>query len=239
MGFGEKKKKKDKAKQKPGPTVCEVLEVLPIPKKNNLRLCKVRAAVESEPIDIVTNAPNVVEAKKFIVALPGVTTATNIEVKPAKIGGVESAGMFCSPLEMGWATDLLDEKLAVMLSDSAEVGAPAPNYEEAVQALKDREAAISAQKAKEEEAKTKKGKKKGGKAKQEDDDDLDALLNEFKVEEGNKEEPTPAAGKGKKAKKGGKQANQDEDDAVLDQVKGNEEEVMPTGTAAKSGDVAK
>merc|ERR1712045_930521 len=95
--FGEKKKKKeekkDKKEKKPkrGPMVCEVLEVLPVPKKDKLRLCKVRVAAESEPVVIVTNAPNIVQAKKFIVALPGVTTATNIEVKVAKVGGVESA----------------------------------------------------------------------------------------------------------------------------------------------------
>merc|ERR1712129_638952 len=92
---------------------------------------------------------------------------------------------------------------------------------------------ISAQKSKEEEAKTKKGKKKGGKAKEEDDD-LDALLLEFKGEEGNKEETAPAVGKGKKAKKGGKQANQDEDDAVFDEFKVTEKD----GVATKSNDVA-
>merc|ERR1712187_863845 len=133
---------------------CEVLEVMPVPKKDKLRLCKVRVNAELI-VDIVTNAPNVVQAKKFIVAGPGVTTANNVEVKVAKVGGVESAGMFCSPLEMGWATDILDEKLAVMVSDSLEVGAPAPTYDEAIQALRDREAAAAAQKAKDEDAKLK------------------------------------------------------------------------------------
>merc|ERR1712061_743623 len=150
--------------------------------------------------------------------------------------------------EMGWATDVLDEKLAVMVSDSIEVGAPAPTYEEAVQALKEREAA-AAQKAKEEEAKSKKGKKKGGKSK-EDDVDLDALLLEFKDDkeepalaaDKGKEEATPAVGKGKKAKKGGKQANKDEEDAALDAVLDEfkvEKEVEPNGTAAKSEEPAK
>jgi len=205
--FGEKKKKKDK--KKPVPTVCEVLEVRPVPKKDKLRLCKVRAAPDADPIDIVTNAPNIAAAKKFIVALPGVTTATGIEVQPTKVGGVESAGMFCSPLEMGWSTDVLDEKSAVMLGDDAEVGAPAPGYEEAVQAQKDREEAAAAA-AKEEEAKSKKGKKKGGKGSKEDDEALDAILLEFKEEV--KEEPAAAAGSKGKKKKGGKQAKPDDDD---------------------------
>merc|ERR1712187_149562 len=137
--------------------VGEVLEVKAVPKKDRARVATVK--VGQEEVEIVTTAPNVhlsCAGKKFIVALPGVTTENGIEVKVAKVGGVESSGMFCGPKEMGWSTDVLDEELAVQLSDSAEAGTPAPAYEDAVAALKEREKAEA--KAKE-EAKGKKGKK--------------------------------------------------------------------------------
>ena len=90
-------------------------------------------------------------------------------MKVAKVGGIESAGMFCGPKEMGWDTDILDGDLAIMLADSAEVGSPAPPYEEAVAAFQQREK--EAKQKQEEEAKAaaaasakddKKGKKKKG-----------------------------------------------------------------------------
>jgi len=108
--------------------------------------------------------------------------------------------MFCGPKELGWDTDELDENLAVMLADDAEVGAPAPTYEEAVEALKEREKAAKAGKeagaSKEiskDEGKKKKGKKGKGKV-EDDDDDFDAALNEFKGPEPEKtEEPAEKA----------------------------------------------
>ena len=117
-------------------------------------------------MEIVTSAPNVSAGHKFIAAPPGYTTANGVEVKAARVGGLESAGMFCGPKEMGWDTDILDGDLAIMLADSTEVGSPAPSYEEAVAAFKQRE---EAKQKKEEEAKAvaatakdkKKNKKKG------------------------------------------------------------------------------
>merc|ERR1712187_527880 len=196
----DKKKKKSK---KPAPLVGEVLEMKPIPKKDKLRIATVK--VGQAEVDIVTNAPNVhlsCAGKKFIVALPGVTTANGIEVKVAKVGGVESSGMFCGPNEMGWSTDILEADLAVMLDDAIESGSAVPSYEDAVAMLKEREKAAAA------EAKGKKGKK--GKAAKEDDDDFDALMAEFK--DPNADEKADDTGKkGKKKDKAKQKAAETED----------------------------
>merc|ERR1740138_1675357 len=127
-----------------------------------------------ESVDIVTNAPNLCVGGKFVVALPGVTTANGIEVDEKAVGGVHSFGMFCGPEEMGWEADVLDSKLAVMLEDDAEIGS-VPTYEQAIEAFRDRE---KAEAAKAEVAAKRKAKAKGkkGKAGAEDDEDLDALL---------------------------------------------------------------
>jgi len=99
--FGEKKKKSSKEKsgkeKKPVPIVGEVLESSPVPRKDKLRLCKVKTG-DATTVSIVTNAPNVAVGRKFIVALPGVTTASGIEVSVAKVGGVESSACFAAPM---------------------------------------------------------------------------------------------------------------------------------------------
>ena len=162
----DKKEKEGKQKKKRGPTVCEVTKVSAVPKKDALKLCKVVIHPGTDPVEIVTSAPNVSAGHKFIAAPPGYTTANGVEVKAAGVGGLESAGVFCGPKEMGWDTDILDGDLAIMLADSSEVGSPAPSYEEAVAAFQQRE---EAKQKKEEEAKTaaatakdeKKNKKKG------------------------------------------------------------------------------
>ncbi|CAE8586325.1 unnamed protein product [Polarella glacialis] len=215
----EKKEKKEKKKR--GPIVCEVVSVTPIPKKDKLRVCKIRISAAADTVDIVTSAPNVVAGKKFLAAGPGVTTANGIEVKEAKVGGVDSCGMFCGPQELGWPTDELDANLAIMLPDSAELGSPGPSYEEVLQALKEEKVqAAKEQKEKEEGNKKKKGKK--GKD-DKDDDDLDAVLAEFKGDSAGPE-PTAAAkadAKKKDKKKGGKKEAEADDgfDDLLNEFK--------------------
>merc|ERR1712176_420237 len=213
---GKKEKKKSK---KPTPLVGEVLEVKAVPKKDRARVATVK--VGQEEVEIVTTAPNVhlsCAGKKFIVALPGVTTENGIEVKVAKVAGVESSGMFCGPKAMRWSTDLLDAELAVQLDDAAESGVVPPSYDDAVAALKEREKAAAA-----EQARGKKGKK-GGKAAKEDDEDLDALLAEFK--DPNAEEKAEETGKkGKKKDKGKQKATDAEDfEAALADAKAEEKE---------------
>ncbi|CAK9016099.1 unnamed protein product [Durusdinium trenchii] len=246
-GKKEKKDKKDKKeKKKRGPTVCEIAEVSAIPKKDKLKLCKVLIAPGIDPVEIVTSAPNVIAGAKFIAAPPGYTTANGVEVKVSKVGGVESAGMFCGPKEMGWDTDVLNGDLAVMLAETAEVGASAPSYEEAVAAFQQREK--EEQQKREEEAKAsaaasakedKKGKKKKGKA-EKDDEDLDAILADFKEDAPEKPPETAAAEtpkepkeeepKGKSAsqkKKDKKKGNQKEEPNAEDEFEAALEEFKP------------
>merc|ERR1712187_598265 len=207
--------------------VGEVLEVKAVPKKDRARVATVK--VGQEEVEIVTTAPNVhlsCAGKKFIVALPGVTTENGIEVKVAKVAGVESSGMFCGPKEMGWSTDVLDAELAVQLDDAAESGVVPPSYDDAVAALKEREKAAAA-----EQAKGKKGKK-GGKAAKEDDEDLDALLAEFK--DPNAEEKAEETGKKGKKKDKGKQKAADAEDfeAALADAKAEEKEEKKEAASA-------
>merc|ERR1712232_136761 len=98
----EEKKKKKKEKRKPTPLVCTVLQIEPVPKMKALKLCKVRVRDDIDPLDIVTNAANVCVGGKFLVALPGVTTADGVDIQERKVGGVDSCGMFCGPKQMGW-----------------------------------------------------------------------------------------------------------------------------------------
>lgn len=207
----KKEKKEKKQKRKPTPLVCSVLEISPVPKKNNLKVCKIRFMEDMESVDIVTNAPNLCVGGKFVVALPGVTTANGIEVDEKDVGGVHSCGMFCGPEEMGWEADVLDSKLAVMLEDDAEIGS-VPTYEQAIEAFRDRE---KAEAAKAEVAAKSKAKAKGkkGKAGAEDDEDLDALLEEAGMT------AEPKAESKKKGKKGKAAKQDDEDDAVFDEFK--------------------
>jgi len=224
--FGEKKKKKKKEdkdndaegeekkkkkKREPCPIIVKVLSINPVPKKDRLRLCRVRIFDDRE-VEVVTNAPNVVVGGNFVVALPGVKTADGVEVDEQLVGGVNSCGMFCGPKELGWPCDILDAKLPVMLDDSAEAGEPASAlYERAVEAFGERQTREAVAAQAKEEAKGKKGKK--GKAKaQEDDEDLDALLSEFK------EAPAATNGKSKQGKKGGQRpAEEDEREEAEDQ----------------------
>merc|ERR1712194_982716 len=154
----DKKKKKEK---KPAPIICEVMSVKPVPKKDKLRSCEVCVG-PGDLIVVVTSAPNISKGLKCIVALPGVTTADGTEVKEGKVGGVESSGMFCGPLQMGWETDVLDETLAVILDDDSPISKPNPTYDEALEAFKAREkkAAEAAKKEEPSEVKGKKDKKK-------------------------------------------------------------------------------
>mmetsp|Transcript_115639 Transcript_115639/g.210316 ORF Transcript_115639/g.210316 Transcript_115639/m.210316 type:complete len:1357 (-) Transcript_115639:347-4417(-) len=231
---GEKKKKK---KSKPVPVICLVVDVQPVPKKDKLRLCKVRVGDE-DPIDVVTNAPNVCKGSKFILALPGTTVATGLEVEVGLVGGVESCGMLCGPKEMGWDTDILDEKMAVMLGEEAEIGEKHPSYEEAVEVFQARKKAEEAKAAAAAQASKGKKGKKGGKAAA-DEEDLDALLDEFDI----KVDDTAAAG-GKKNKKKGKAAAkkaEDDDDfaAALEEVKQKEAPKKEEEEAPKEEEASK
>jgi tRNA-binding EMAP/Myf-like protein len=106
----DEKVKKEKKSKRPMPVACEIVEVSPIPKKDKLRLCKIRVAEDGDLLSVVTNASNVGIGVKCIVALAGVMIAHGVEVKVGKVGGVKSEGMFCGPVQMGWVIPPLSNK---------------------------------------------------------------------------------------------------------------------------------
>lgn len=78
--------------------VGEVLSVEKHPGADKLSVCKVSAG--GEPLTIVCGAPNVAAGMKVPTALVG-AKLPGIEIKTAKVRGVESHGMLCSEKELG------------------------------------------------------------------------------------------------------------------------------------------
>ncbi|WP_431212007.1 YtpR family tRNA-binding protein [Puia sp. P3] len=87
-----------------GLVIGEVLECIPHPNADKLRLTKVDVG-GPEPLSIVCGAPNVAAGQKVVVAVPGTTIhplkGDPITLKIAKIRGVESHGMICAEDEIG------------------------------------------------------------------------------------------------------------------------------------------
>lgn len=82
-----------------GVVVAEVLAVEPHPDADRLRVCKVNVG-ETEPLQIVCGAPNVAVGQKVPCARVG-AKLPQMEIKQAKVRGVESAGMLCGASEIG------------------------------------------------------------------------------------------------------------------------------------------
>ncbi len=100
--------------------VARVVSAEPHPNADRLRVCVVDTG-EGET-QVVCGAPNARAGMKGVFAAAGVTLpGTGLELKPAKIRGVESRGMLCSEREMG----LSDEHEGIIeLAEDAQVGAP-------------------------------------------------------------------------------------------------------------------
>ena len=103
--------------------VAQVKSVNPHPNADKLRVCEVdvgRAAV----LQIVCGAPNVAPGQKVPCALVG-AKLPGLEIKQAKLRGVESAGMLCSARELG-----LSEEHAglLVLPEDAPVGEDVRRY---------------------------------------------------------------------------------------------------------------
>lgn len=109
--------------------VGEILECTKHPESNKLSVCKVDIG-EDEPVQILCGAPNVVDAKKVIVAKVG-AVLSGVEIKKAKLAGMESNGMICSLDELGLDSKYVTEedKAGIhKLPDDAEVGLDAIRY---------------------------------------------------------------------------------------------------------------
>jgi phenylalanyl-tRNA synthetase beta chain len=104
----------------PGVRIARVERVRPHPNADKLRLVTVDAG--DGAIEVVCGAPNVAEGQRVCFAPAGTTLPGGLELKKAKIRGVESAGMVLSERELG----LSDEHEGILvLADDAPVGAPA------------------------------------------------------------------------------------------------------------------
>jgi phenylalanyl-tRNA synthetase beta chain len=112
-----------------GVVVGEVLEVNPHPNADRLRVCKVDAGT-GELLHIVCGAPNVQAGQKVPVALIG-AKLPELEIKRAKLRGVESQGMLCSANEIGLNVKLLPKEQTeglFILPDDAPVGESIVSY---------------------------------------------------------------------------------------------------------------
>jgi phenylalanyl-tRNA synthetase beta chain len=85
-----------------GVVVAEVVSVMPHPDADRLRVCSVNAG--GEPLQIVCGAPNVAAGMKVPCAVVG-ARLPGIDIKRAKLRGIESSGMLCSARELGLSED--------------------------------------------------------------------------------------------------------------------------------------
>ncbi len=83
--------------------VAEVLSVERHPDADKLKLCSVSVG-ESSPLQIVCGAPNVAAGMKVPCARVG-ARLPGIEIKRARVRGIESFGMLCSARELGLSED--------------------------------------------------------------------------------------------------------------------------------------
>jgi phenylalanyl-tRNA synthetase beta chain len=80
--------------------VGKIVEVEKHPQADRLSVCTVDAG-EKGTYQVVCGAPNVEAGKLGALALPGAKLPSGIEIREAKIRGVDSSGMLCAPDELG------------------------------------------------------------------------------------------------------------------------------------------
>jgi phenylalanyl-tRNA synthetase beta chain len=85
-----------------GVVVARVLRVAPHPDAERLKVCELEVG-ESEPLQVVCGAPNVVQGMLAPLAKVGARLPGGLEIKRARLRGVESFGMLCSAQELGLA----------------------------------------------------------------------------------------------------------------------------------------
>ncbi len=86
-----------------GVVVADVLSVDRHPNADQLTVCRVDAG--SGPLQVVCGAPNVRAGMKAPLALPGARLPGGLEIKQARMRGIESFGMLCSARELGLSDD--------------------------------------------------------------------------------------------------------------------------------------
>lgn len=86
-----------------GVVIGKINKIEPHPNADNLTLCRVD--VGDSVAAIVCGAPNIEEGQTVPVALVGATLPNGMEIRKAKIRGVESEGMMCAEDELGFGED--------------------------------------------------------------------------------------------------------------------------------------
>ncbi|MCR6587870.1 phenylalanine--tRNA ligase subunit beta [Campylobacter insulaenigrae] len=100
----------------------KILEKTKHENSDKLNICKVD--VGNEVLQIVCGAKNVEEEQFVAVSLIGALLPNGIEIKPAKLRGVESMGMICSSSELGFGKSnegimILDESIGELVLGKA------------------------------------------------------------------------------------------------------------------------
>jgi phenylalanyl-tRNA synthetase beta chain len=85
-----------------GVVVAEILSAERHPQADKLRICRVSTGAK-ESLQIVCGAANARAGLKSALAVVGARLPGGLEIKAAKLRGVESAGMLCSAKELGLA----------------------------------------------------------------------------------------------------------------------------------------
>uniref|UniRef100_A0A7S1RI67 RanBP2-type domain-containing protein n=1 Tax=Alexandrium catenella TaxID=2925 RepID=A0A7S1RI67_ALECA len=94
-----------------------------VPNKDKLKQVSVDVG-ESEPLKIVTNAPNIKEGSRVVVAKVG-AILDGEPLKKASVGGCPSEGMICDGPMLGWTGG--GAGAAVLLPESFALGGPPPD----------------------------------------------------------------------------------------------------------------
>ena len=172
--------------------VCIVRTCEAIPHKDNLKNCEVDIG-EDELITVVTNAKNVREGSRVIVATIGTEIEVNgevIEIKRTNVGGVYSSGMFMDSLMLGWQGGAVG--LAAQVPDSFKPGDAAPSskprmdggtIESSKPALTDKELKAKEKEEKKAILKAKKEKRLAEKSigKKEQQEDVSDILDDLNI----------------------------------------------------------
>ena len=107
-----------------GVVVAEILAADKHPQADKLRVCRVTTG-QGEPLQIVCGAANARAGLKSALAVVGARLPGGLEIKAAKLRGVESAGMLCSAKELG----LADNSNGILeLPSDAPTGQPLRDY---------------------------------------------------------------------------------------------------------------
>jgi phenylalanyl-tRNA synthetase beta chain len=105
--------------------VAEIVSAERHPQADKLQVCRVSTGQESELLQIVCGAPNARPGLKTALAMVGSSLPGGLEIKAAKLRGVESTGMLCSAKELG----LSDNSAGIIeFAEDAPLGRPLRDY---------------------------------------------------------------------------------------------------------------